>query len=68
MSNHISAPTNEKGFARFGFNQLKPGTEYDIYVTFTTIWPYEPIIYASTEDIYQIAITTLENPNIKSND
>lgn len=46
---------------------LRPGTQYSLFVTYTTPEYYEPILYAETANISQVDFFTLPNPNIHNN-
>lgn len=68
VTSFFANKTDSEGNGKIFFTNLKSGTKYDVYITFTTLELYEPIIYALTPNIMTLSVTTLENPNIKGKD
>jgi hypothetical protein len=68
ITSFFTNKTDSEGNGKIFFTNLKSGTKYDIYITFTTPEIYEPILYAPTPSIMTLSVITLENPNIKGKD
>jgi hypothetical protein len=55
----FSAITDKNGYGTINMSVLKPKTSYVMYVTITTRYPYQPILYGLTGDIIKLKFFTL---------
>jgi len=60
--------TDEKGNGVIFFNDLKPGSIYEVFITSSSYLPYEPTLLWEDSEVIKIRFETLYNPNLmKSN-
>lgn len=52
------------GYTTIFFNDLKPGSVYDMYVTASSILPYEPTMLYEDDEVLKMTFQTLHNPNL----
>jgi hypothetical protein len=57
----FSGATNEEGIGNIFFDDLLPGTKYTMYITSSSILPYEPSFLWSDDEVIKLEFTTLYN-------
>ena len=60
----FSTSTDNVGKVNIFFDDLKPGSNYDVYITCSSYIPYEPSLLWPNEDVILISFQTLHNPNL----
>lgn len=56
--------TDKKGFTQLFFDDLKPGSKYDIFITSSSIQYYEPTLLWEDDEVLKMSFETLHNPNL----
>jgi hypothetical protein len=59
-----SAVSDTNGLTTIFFDDLKPGTIYDMYITASSILPYEPTMLYDDSEVLKMTFQTLYNPNL----
>lgn len=59
-----STVSDVNGVATLFFNDLKPGTVYDMYITASSVLPYEPTMLYDDGEVLKLTFQTLYNPNL----
>ena len=59
-----SSVSDGTGVTTIFFNDLKPGTIYDMYLTASSILPYEPTMLYEDGEVLKLTFQTLFNPNL----
>lgn len=64
----FNSMTDSKGNGVIFFDDLKPGSIYELFMTSSSFLPYEPTLLWQDDEVIRIRFETLYNPNLmKSN-
>ena len=65
---YFSSTTLSDGTGHIFFDDLQPGTKYNIYLTSSSILPYEPTYLWSDGEVITLTFNTLYNQALKNQD
>lgn len=58
---YFSGASNSDGIANIFFDDLQPGTKYNMYITASSLLPYEPSYLWEDSEVIKLTFTTLYN-------
>lgn len=56
--------TDEAGTGTIFFDDLKPGSYYELFITCSSYLPYEPTLLWQDSEVIRIRFPTMYNPNL----
>lgn len=60
---YFSGTSDSKGHATIFFNDLKPGSDYIMYMTAANMLPYEPSVLLNDTEVGVLPFHTIHNPS-----